>query len=107
MSKIRHIEQTHNSLIFSGLDANPLCSISLETHIFNNLNTITMRNYQLIATCESYKFGTWKVYLFDGMTIEIHQLLNMRAECIMREEFKSNADALKYISLLPSNFTRI
>jgi hypothetical protein len=66
-----------------------------------------MRNYQLIATCESYKFGTWKVYLFDGMTIEIHQLLNMRAECIMREEFKSNADALKYISLLPSNFTRI
>jgi hypothetical protein len=76
-------------------------------HIFNNLNTITMKKAQLIATSESYKFGTWRVYLFDGMTIEIHQLLNMRAECIMREEFKSNADALNYISKLPSNFTRI
>ena len=107
MSKLRNIEQTHNSLIFSGLGANPLCSVSLEMHIFNNLNTITMKKAQLIATSESYKFGTWRVYLFDGMTIEIHQLLNMRAECIMREEFKSNADALNYISKLPSNFTRI
>ena len=107
MSKsARHIE-THNTLIFNGLDTNPSCSIALEMHIFNNLTPITMRKAQLIATSESYKFGTWKVYLFDGMTIEIHQLLNMRAECIMREEFKSNADALNYISKLPSNFTII
>ena len=96
-----------NPLIIKDLDANPLCSIKLVLPKIHNLNTITMRKAQLIATSESYKFGTWKVYLFDGMTIEIHQLLNMRAECIMREEFKSNADALKYISLLPSNFTRI
>lgn len=96
-----------NTLIFNGLDANPSCIVKLGLPKIHNLNTIKMRNHRLIATSESYKFGTWKVYLFDGMTIEIHQLLNMRAECIMREEFKCNEDALNYISKLPSNFKRI
>lgn len=46
MGKKPHIDQTHNSLIFSDLDANPLCSLALEMHIFNNLTPITMQNFQ-------------------------------------------------------------
>jgi hypothetical protein len=60
MSKLRHIEQTHNSLIFSGLDANPLCSISLETHIFNILNTITMKNQVTMTNQERQEFNDWR-----------------------------------------------
>ena len=49
-----------NTLIFNGLDANPLCSVSLETYIFNNLNTITMKNQVTLTNQEYIQFMDWR-----------------------------------------------
>lgn len=46
MGNIQHIEQTHNLLIFSSLDANPLCSVALECTFLTILTPITMQNFQ-------------------------------------------------------------
>jgi hypothetical protein len=86
MSKLDHIEQTHNSLIFSSLDANPLCSVALERTFFNNLNPITMTNYRFSIITYTALDGSCIVK--TEKFINVRRMQERSAEDYIRNKYK-------------------